>query len=332
MWTPPEPPPNEGARLAELHSLGLLDTLPEERFDRITRLAARFYRADVAFLSFIDGTHQWMKAKTSADLHDFIERDRSVCTMVVSSGTELVIDDMRTAPELVGHPLARDMPWRFYASVPLRGEHDHIVGSLCILRSDPGAPPEFSTDILRDLAEISSHEMILAKRNAELRRISNTDSLTGLANRRMFDETLQRAWRRSRRTGEEVSLLMLDLDHFKEVNDSLGHHGGDSALVTFADFLSPFARRPEDVVARVGGEEFAVLLSGTDTVGAETVARRLLGELAAADIAHPRRGRLTVSIGVATLTAAEDIDAWRNRADRGLYAAKTSGRAAARVG
>ena len=329
VWKPPAPPDSEAERLAELHSLGLLDTLAEERFDRIVRLAARFYGADVAFLSFMDARHQWIKAKTSGALHDFIERDRSVCTLVVSSGEELVIEDMRAAPELDGHPVAGDMPWRFYASVPLRGEHNHVIGSLCVLRSEPGAPPAFSTDILRDLAEISSHEIVLAKRNAELREISNTDALTGLANRRRFDEALLRAWRRAGRTGEPVSLLMMDIDHFKEINDALGHAAGDRALAAFGQFLSPFARRPEDLAARIGGEEFAIVLAGTDAGGAAVVARRLLDELPDAGIRHPVRGQLTASIGVATLSESEDADAWRNRADRGLYAAKAAGRGAA---
>jgi len=224
------PPASEAERLAELQGYGVLDTLPDERFDRITRIAARVYGADVAFLSFMDAKQQWMKSKTSSALLDHFERDRSVCTIVVASGEELVIEDMLCAPELDGHPQAHDMPWRFYAGVPLKGEDGNVIGSLCVLRQHPGAPDDFSMDVLRDLAAISSNELILARRNAELHRLTNTDALTGLANRRMFDEEFQRAWRRANRTGEPGSLLLLDLDHFKQVNDTLGHRAGDEAL------------------------------------------------------------------------------------------------------
>lgn len=332
MWKPPPVPANEAERLDELHSYGLLDTLPEERFQRITRLATRFYAADVAFLSFIDAKHQWMKAKSSDQLQDTIERDRSICTMIVSSGTPLVIDDMHTAPELEGHPVARDLPWRFYAGVPLRGENGHVIGSLCIMRAEAGPPQGFGIDLLEDLAAISSHELVLAKRNAELHALSNTDALTGLPNRRMFDEEFQRSWRRVRRTGEEVSLLLLDLDHFKEINDSLGHQAGDRALSRFSSFLATFARRPDDLAARIGGEEFALVLSGTDAAGAGVVAARLLDELQQLEIPHPVRGALSASVGVAALQPGEEPDQWLARADRALYAAKAAGRAATRIG
>ncbi|WEK51304.1 MAG: sensor domain-containing diguanylate cyclase [Candidatus Kaistia colombiensis] len=332
MWHPPPPPASEAERLAELQSYDILDTPPDERFDRITRIASRVYGADVAFLSFIDVNQQWMKSRSCDALHDHIDRDRSVCTLVVASDNEMVIEDMRTAPQLEGHPVAGNLPWRFYAGVPLRGEQGHVIGSLCVMRAEPGAPEAFSTDILRDLAAISSHELVLTKRNAELRRLSNTDALTGLANRRMFDDEFERSWRRARRTGEPASLLLIDLDHFKQVNDGLGHAAGDAVLAAFGEMLPHHARRSDDLAARVGGEEFALLLSGTDPNGATTLAQRLLDDLAAAAIPHPTRGIVSVSIGLATLATGEAAADWYQRADRGLYAAKAAGRATLREG
>ncbi len=330
-WTAPAAPENEVRRLADLASYKVLDTLPEGRFDRITRIAARMYGADVAFLSFMDANQQWMKSKTSDALSDQVDRDRSICTMVVASGTELVIEDMRTAPELEGHPLARDIPWRFYAGVPLRGEEGSVIGTLCILREQPGAPPSFDIDVLRDLAEISSHELILARRNSELHEMSNTDSLTGLPNRRMFDQEFHRSWRRARRTQVTTSLLLLDLDHFKEVNDTAGHQAGDEILAKFGRFLSSFGGRADDLAARVGGEEFALILAGSDSTGAAKVADAIIRALDAIGLPHPMRGLITTSIGVATLRSDEDHLTWWNRADRALYAAKAAGRAQARI-
>ncbi|SHG11944.1 diguanylate cyclase (GGDEF) domain-containing protein [Kaistia soli DSM 19436] len=332
MWITPPPPTSEGERLAELHGYEVLDTAAEERFDRITRIATHVYSADVAFLSVMDSNQQWMKSKTSHLLGDVIQRDRSLCTVVVSTGTELVIDDMRTAPELEGHPTVRQAPWRFYASVPLRGEAGHVIGTLCVMRSEPGPPAGFKIDVLRDLAAISSHELTLSRQNSELHRLTNTDALTGLANRRMFDEEFLRAWRRSRRTGEPASLLLLDLDRFKEVNDGLGHQAGDRALVDFARFLEPFGRRPDDLVARVGGEEFGFVLAGADADGAIGIADAIIRALDTAALPHPTRRLMTTSIGMATLRDDEDHSSWWRRADAALYDAKAAGRATVRVG
>ena len=328
MWSPPPPPDDERDRLDELYSYGLLDTPPEERFDRITRIASRFYDADVAFLSFVDAGQQWMKSKTSDALHDFVERDRSVCTHVISTGEALVIDDMRSSPQLAGHPLAGDLPWRFYASVPIRGVSSSVVGTLCVMRSEAGPPAGFDLETLSDLAAITGHELTLTLQNAKLRSDSYTDSLTGLFNRRKLDEELPRAVRRATRTAAPASLLLIDLDHFKEVNDSLGHAGGDRVLVEFGRFLAPFARRVDDVVCRFGGEEFALILAESSAGGAETVAGRILRGLDEAAIAHPTRGHLTASIGIAEYAWPEDHAGWFARADRGLYAAKSAGRAA----
>jgi diguanylate cyclase (GGDEF)-like protein len=327
MWTPPSPPDNESERLEELYSYGILDTPAEERFDRITRIASRIYGADVAFLSFVDAQQQWMKSKTSDILHGFVDRDRSVCTTVVASGEALVVGDMRTAPELEGHPLARDLPWRFYASVPVRGERGTIIGTLCVMRAEPGAPQGFDLDTLTDLASITGHELALTRQNAQLRADSYTDSLTGLFNRRKLDEELPRAVRRAARTAAPASVLLIDLDHFKEVNDALGHSGGDRVLVEFSRFLAPFARRPDDVICRFGGEEFAFILAGSTAGGATTVARRIIEGLARKAMPHPTRGRISASIGIAEHAWPEDHGAWLTRADRALYVAKASGRA-----
>jgi hypothetical protein len=240
MWTPPPPPGNERQRLSDLQGYKILDTANEERFDRITRLAARMYDADVSFLSFIDAGQQWMKSKTSDALHVYVARDASVCTLVVSSGEARVFEDLRAAPELVGHPLATEMPWRFYASVPVMGGSDTVIGTLCVMRTEPGAPPGFNLEALNDLAAVTAHELELTLQHSRLTEASKRDSLTGLFNRRMLDEELPRAVRRAMRLSAPVTLLLIDLDHFKELNDRLGHAAGDTILSDFARFLSAF--------------------------------------------------------------------------------------------
>jgi diguanylate cyclase (GGDEF)-like protein len=137
----------------------------------------------------------------------------------------------------------------------------------------------------------------------ELRRIATIDELTGVANRRRFDELLQREWQRARRSGDPLSLLMIDVDHFKCFNDRHGHPAGDRCLRAVAQALASACSRPADLVARYGGEEFAVLLPQTPRIGAEHMAQGVLEAVAALAIVpgDPNDGdRLSVSVGAST--------------------------------
>ncbi len=169
-----------------------------------------------------------------------------------------------------------------------------------------------------------------------LRKLLSTDSLTGIANRRRFDEMLDREWRRCQRAGVPLSLLMIDVDHFKPYNDHLGHQQGDDCLRQVAHLLVDGTGRPGDLVARYGGEEFLCLLPDTGMAGALAVANRLAAVVRQADIHHPRSpagARLTISIGAAT---AKDLSGEPGAlvafADKMLYAAKAAGRNQVKVG
>lgn len=162
-----------------------------------------------------------------------------------------------------------------------------------------------------------------------LQQLLSTDALTGIANRRRFDAALALEWRRAARLRLPLSLLMIDVDHFKAFNDHCGHQRGDDCLRRVARLLVAAAARPGDLVARYGGEEFICLLPGEGEAGARAVAERLLNTVRAAGIAHPGApsGRLTVSVGVATADQfSGGPDALVALADRLLYAAKDAGR------
>ena len=169
-----------------------------------------------------------------------------------------------------------------------------------------------------------------AAMQAELARLSSTDALTGLANRRRFDEVFATAWDGSRRTGRPVSLILVDADHFKRFNDCYGHTVGDDVLKGLARCLSVSVHRPDDLVARVGGEEFAILLSDTDAAGALRVADKVHGALATLSVASAGigAGAVTASIGAATGTnvPSETAQVLYDSADAALYAAKEGGR------
>ena len=150
--------------------------------------------------------------------------------------------------------------------------------------------------------------------NRQLSEMATTDALTGLNNRRMFDHSLQLELAIVERRETPLSLLVLDVDHFKRINDTHGHEVGDTVLVAIAQVLSGCAR-VIDIVARVGGEEFAVILPNTDTEGALEVAERMRTAVGQASwLAQPA----TISIGVATLQPAEDASSLYARADAAL--------------
>jgi len=161
----------------------------------------------------------------------------------------------------------------------------------------------------------------------ELTRLATTDSLTGASNRRVFMEGGREEIYRARRYGRAMSVLMLDLDHFKRVNDHYGHAAGDAVLVSLANVCRQ-QFRTSDLFARLGGEEFAVIMPETPSRVAADVAQRLLARMAVNEVVTERGPvRVTVSVGVATLCAADEgIDDVLKRADEALYRAKDAGR------
>jgi diguanylate cyclase (GGDEF)-like protein len=180
----------------------------------------------------------------------------------------------------------------------------------------------------RDLEAANAH---LATAIETLHRISTQDGLTGVANRRHFDETLAVEWRRGARTRLPLSLLMLDIDYFKRFNDASGHQAGDDCLRQVAQCVKDAVHRAADLVARYGGEEFAVLLPDTEAERAIHIAETIRERVESLNLAHPDapRGHITISIGLATAipppNSADAADFIRC-ADSALYDAKRTGR------
>lgn len=169
----------------------------------------------------------------------------------------------------------------------------------------------------------------LSEAKAELERISLTDSLTGLANRRHFDAVLEQEVRRASREKTPLSLVMIDIDHFKEYNDEYGHPAGDQCLVQVAQILGAMVKRPADLVARYGGEEFAIILP--DTANPTPIAKACRKAVLERGIPHPRSpvaDTVTISLGVTTIPPETEVDPGEvvDRADKLLYEAKESGR------
>ena len=182
-----------------------------------------------------------------------------------------------------------------------------------------------------DVTELVEKGLALERANVQLAQLSTTDGLTGIANRRLFDQTLLAEWQRSARSQQPLSLLMVDIDHFKRYNDHYGHLAGDDCLRRVARILESCSMRSGELVARYGGEEFALLLPGTDADEANVVARRCNEEMHKARIVHagsPASPWLGISVGVASTTATQNSlpETLVERADAALYRAKDNGR------
>lgn len=171
----------------------------------------------------------------------------------------------------------------------------------------------------------------LEAKNIELERLSSQDGLTGIANRRIFDEFTSKEWGRAARDEKPLSLILIDIDHFKTYNDNYGHQGGDDCLRQVAQRLASTVKRPSDLVARYGGEEFAVVMPGTDLEGAKSIADSLCKGIAEMGLPHAHSStadHVTISLGVACATPTIDglPDELIEKADEALYQAKKSGR------
>ena len=180
------------------------------------------------------------------------------------------------------------------------------------------------------LARIRNH-LNLKRKSDLLESFAALDGLTGIPNRRRFDETYSGEWRRAVRSGRPLSLVMMDIDYFKQYNDNYGHGAGDDCLIQVASCLSSCVSRPCDLVARYGGEEFVALLPLTDAAGAQAIAERLVANTAALTIPHGYSAvsdHITISAGCATVYPLKNaaLESLLQTADLMLYRAKSEGR------
>lgn len=181
------------------------------------------------------------------------------------------------------------------------------------------------------IAQLEEVQLELERSNQKLKLLSASDGLTGLANRRCFDETFLKEWKRCGRENESLSLIIVDIDHFKAYNDFYGHIAGDGALKQVAHALDSALKRPVDIACRYGGEEFTIILPDTDSVGAELVARRMRKAVEDAQIKHEAsetRGFITISMGLVSTVPSDNLQPTHllEAADQELYRAKENGR------
>jgi diguanylate cyclase (GGDEF)-like protein len=338
-------PYNEAQRLKTLTSYGVLDSRAEHSFDAVAQLAALSCGTPLALISLIDRDRQWFKARVGIDACE-TERGISFCSHAILSPDEVMIipdalDDIRFA----GNPMVTQMPGiRFYAGAPLVSPTGEAIGTLCVADYQPRQLDDRQIEMLRGLAgqamaqlelrrslatleasieKQSSYVCELEQQCEQLVQENATDALTDLGNRRAFQQRLDEELTRASRCDSSMALMVLDVDCFKRYNDSFGHPAGDVLLKQLGEVLKSTCR-VYDFAARIGGEEFAVILPGTTRASAFVIAERLRRTVQ--QEVWPHR-QITVSVGVALLQSEIDDSACLlDRADRALYRAKNAGR------
>ncbi|HET9948125.1 MAG TPA: sensor domain-containing diguanylate cyclase [Longimicrobiales bacterium] len=309
-------PGSESRRMEALRALDLLGTAPDQRFDRLARLARRLFDVPVALVTLVDSDRDWVKAASGNGGHVEIQRERSLCAHAILDGGITVVPDAKQDERFRDNPHVQGDPEiRFYAGCPVKGPDGSALGALCVIDHRPREIGPDDVEALRDLAELVEHEI-------KSMALATIDDLTGLTNRRGFEAIAFHTLAVCRRVERPATLLLFDLNDFKLVNDSLGHLEGDRVLRTFADSLRA-SFRDSDVVARLGGDEFCVLLSGAT---AHDMPRPLttLQELLSGENGRPL---ITFSVGAAL------YDPERHRtvadlyeeADRLMYRQKSAG-------
>ncbi len=268
----PEIPHEEESRLKKLVSLNILDTPPEERFDRLTRMAKRMFSVPIALVSLVDENRQWFKSCVGLSVSE-TPRDISFCGHAILGNDIFVIPDATKDERFSDNPLVLNEPnIRFYAGCPLRSLNGSKLGTLCIIDQKPRSLGEDDLKTLHDLASMVERELAAVE-------LATQDELTNIMNRRGFMLIGQNSLNFCEREGISAALVFFDLNDFKPINDKFGHAEGDRALIAFADQMKD-AFRNSDIFGRIGGDEFVVLLTNTSKVFAETIVERFRQSLA----------------------------------------------------
>ncbi len=312
---------DDEARILALRRLNVLDSSIEEPFEKIVSLVRTVLAVPMSTVTLVDRDRQWFKARRGVDVAE-TPRAVSFCTHTIQQREPFIVEDACNDQRFASSPLVTGAPHiRSYAGVPLRTPEGYNVGALCAMDTRPRRFSPADIAILSNFANIVCDEL-------ELRVIAQVDQLTGALSRRGFLDQAEREIARSQRYGRPSSLVMLDVDHFKAVNDTYGHGVGDQVLQKIAE-LAEIKLRPTDVFGRLGGEEFGILLSETSGEQAVVVTERLRKAISDQQMNLPdgRAVKVTASFGIAALTPnVTAAPAWLESADQMLYAAKAGGR------
>ena len=285
----PSTPQNEEKRLAALKGLNVLDTEPEERFDRLTRMAKRMFQVPIALVSFVDKNRQWFKSCIGITAKE-TSREISFCGHAINSDDVFIVPDTFKDIRFADNPLVINAPHiRFYVGCPII-VNNYRLGTLCIIDQSPRTFDDEDIKLIKDLASMVEDEL-----NAI--QLATIDELTGLSNRRGFIELGQHSLNLCLREKTNVVLIFIDLDDFKPINDEFGHAEGDLALIAFAKLIKNTFRN-SDVYARLGGDEFVILLSHANHQQGEQIIDKLNQSLHKYNMDKNRGYNISFSFGI----------------------------------
>lgn len=258
---------DEQIRLETLRTLFILDSPPEERFDRLTRMAKRLFGVPIALVTLVDEKRQWFKSNLGLDVKE-TSRDISFCGHTILSDEVFIIPNTLEDVRFADNPLVLNEPGiRFYAGCPLKSPNGFNIGALCIIDRQPRSFGQEDIGALKDLAAMVERELAVVQ-------LATQDELTKISNRRGFMMLAKNNLQFCKRQAIPATLIFMDLDKFKTINDRFGHAEGDLALTVFAKKIER-ACRDSDLYARLGGDEFSILLANTSKQHAELQMTRL---------------------------------------------------------
>ena len=337
MLEPPNPD-NEKTRLERLKNLKILDTPIEERFERITRIVCHSLNVPISAISLIDEGRQWFKSIQGVDVSE-TPRKISFCGHAILEDAPLVVSDALKDPRFMDNPLVTEDPHiRFYAGVPLAIGENIRIGTLCAIDREPKEITEDNLAVLKALAQMVQIELetiALSESNQNLinelkeaERLALIDPLSRLWNRRGGEELLDRELEVAKRKSTSISIAMLDIDHFKKINDENGHDVGDQVIRKIAR-LTLSALRSYDVVSRWGGDENLIILPGCGKDALSYTLERLF-KVIRMNPTDTSSGLIPVRISVGACLASPGVDITAMHliklADKALYKAKENGR------
>ena len=317
-------PENEAGRLDAVHSYEILDSAPEVDFDALTRIAIHALNTPAGVIGLMDSDRLWFKSEVGLGVSQ-IDRQIAFCAYaIMRPGEQLIVEDMLNDTRFQNNPLVLNAPkLRFYAGAPRIDRNGYALGTIAVVDTLPRTFSESQRAVLHDLSTLVISALENRKRANRLSQMAMTDHLTGLANRAQFERTLNAEIAHSRRTGEMFTVSYMDLDGFKQINDTLGHAAGDEVLCEISRRMEKQVRT-EDLLARLGGDEFGIFLRQSTGNSAELLSRRI-AEAVSEPITLSTGERVSVGISIGNANFTDEIDSLTTlleEADQALYEVK----------
>ena len=324
---------HERQRLEALYRYQVFDTLPDEKLDRLTSIVKRMLHVPIVLINLIEGHRTWSKSSIGTTIRD-LRRAEACCAHVIDQQRVFTVEDLQVDPRFKDNQLVLSEHARAYAGAPLITPDGQSIGALAVLDTAPRTFTTLEQAFLMDMAAVVIDELelrlsTLMARAAQERTeyLAHLDALTGLPNRLRFLDRAHVAFQHADRVDLPAAIMMLDLDRFKVINDSLGHAVGDALLKAVSERLCQ-AVRMDDTVARFGGDEFVILLPELrDVLDAGHVATKLLGEFSSPFEVDGHALHMGSSLGISLFPHdGRDPEALVLAADMAMYAAKQGGR------